>query len=326
MSAPRRRTPLAAAAPAALVMVLAATLLSSCSGSGPQPQTTAHAYLSAWAAQDWAAMRQLVLDPPADFTAVNQAAFTALSVRQANFAAGTLQTTGPAATEPFTERLALGGLGTITIKSQLHLAQAHGRWLVRWSPTTIAPPLQPGDQLSLQETWPARAAILGAGGTPLTTQGQVVTIGVEGQRIKDASAVEAALVAAGATASEAGSAIAAAKAHPTYFEPVFTVARARYDQLAPTIYPIPGTVFQAGGARSAITPGLAAGLVGTVGPITAEELSQLGAPYSADDVVGQTGLEQADERQLAGQPGATATVVSHSGASIATLATLPSRR
>jgi cell division protein FtsI/penicillin-binding protein 2 len=82
-------------------------------------------------------------------------------------------------------------------------------------------------------------------------------------------------------------------------------------------------VFQAGTALSAVTPGLTAGLVGAVGPVTAQELSQLGAPYDAESDVGQTGLEQADERQLAGTPGATVAVVSKSGASVATLATLP---
>jgi cell division protein FtsI/penicillin-binding protein 2 len=270
-------------------------------------------------------MRQLAADPPADFTQVNTAAFSNLSVRRASFAAGTAHTTGSTATVPFTERLALAGIGTVTIPSALHLVQRSGRWQVDWTPATIAPPLRQGDQLELQTTWPARAPILGAGGAALTTEGQVVTVGVEGERIKDPSSLSAALVSAGATAAEVKTAIAAAKAHPTYFEPVFTVTRARYNQLAPTIYPIPGTVFQAGTARGAITPGLAAGVIGMVGPVTAQELSQLGAPYDAQSVVGQTGLEQAAERQLAGTPGATVTVVGPSGAGIATVATLAPR-
>jgi cell division protein FtsI/penicillin-binding protein 2 len=308
----------------ALAAMLVTGLLNACSSS-PQPQTTASAYLAAWAKQDWAAMQQLVSQPPADFTAANRAAFTDLGVHQATFTPGTIATSGSTATEPFTERLALTGVGSITIKPTLHLVQVQGHWLVSWSPSTIAPPLRAGDQLSVQTTWPTRAAILGQGGAPLTTQGQVVTIGVEGARIKNASAVQAALVAAGATATQASGAIAAAKVHPTYFEPVFTVSQARYNQLEPTIYPIPGTVFRAGSARSAITPGLAAGVIGTVGPITAQELGQLGAPYDATSVVGQTGLEQADERQLAGQPGATVTVVNPGGTRVAVLAKLPSR-
>jgi cell division protein FtsI/penicillin-binding protein 2 len=308
----------------ALAAMLVSGLVTACSSS-PQPQPTASAYLAAWAKQDWAAMQQLVSRPPADFTAVNQAAFTDLAVHQASFAQGTLVANGSSATQPFTERLALSGVGTITIKSTLRLSLVQGHWRVNWSPATIAPQLRTGDKLALSLTWPARAAILGAGGQPLVTSGQAVTIGVEGARIKDAKTVQAALVAAGATATQASQAIAAAKLHPTYFEPVFTVSQARYNQLAPTIYPIPGTVFQSSNARSAITPGLAAGVVGTVGPITAQELSQLGAPYDANSTVGQTGLEQADERQLAGQPGATVTVVNSSGTRLATVAKLPKR-
>ncbi len=318
MSAQRRCLP-----PALAVVMLAGALLSGCSGSPPMPQTTANAYLADWARQDWAGMRQLTSDPPADFMPVNQAAFSNLTVRQASFSAGTMQTKGSTASAPVTERLTLAGLGTVTIKSALHLVLQQGKWLVKWSPATIAPQLGASDQLSLRTTWPARAAILGAHGTPLTSQGQVVTIGVEGALIKDAASLRAALLAAGAPADAVSTAVTAAKAHPTLFEPVFTVTRARYDQLKPTIYPIPGTVFQSGTALSAITPGLTAGVVGTVGPVTAQELGQLGAPYTAQGDVGQTGLEQADERQLAGTPAATVAVVAKDGTHVATLATLP---
>jgi hypothetical protein len=317
MSAQRRYLTSALAA-----ALLGAALLSGCSSSPPLPQPTANAYLAAWARQDWAAMRRLTSDPPADFTAVNQAAFRDLAVRQASFTTGPMHTNNSAASAPVTERLTLAGLGTITLKSTLHLVLAQNKWLVKWSPATIAPRLGTGDQLSLRTTWPARAAVLGAHGTPLTSQGQVVTIGVEGARIKNAASLRSALVAAGAPAGAVSTAIAAARAHPTFFEPVFTVTRARYTQLEPTIYPIPGTVFQSSTALSAVTPGLTAGVVGTVGPVTAQELSQLGAPYTARDDVGQTGLEQADERQLAGTPGATVSVVSASGTHVATLTTL----
>ena len=286
--------------------MLGVALLGGCSSSPPMPQTTATAYLAAWARQDWTAMRQLTSDPPADFTSVNQAAFGNLTVRQASFAAGPVHTNNSAASAPVTERLTLAGLGTVTIKSALELVLVRGKWLVKWSPATIAPRLGAGDRLSLRTTWPARAAILGADGTPLTSQGQVVTIGIEGALVKNAASLRAALLAAGAPAYAVSTAITAARTHPTFFEPVFTVTRARYDQLKPAIYPIPGTVFQSSTALLAVTPGLTTGVVGTVGPVTAQELSQLGAPYTAQDDVGQTGLEQADERQLAGTPGATA--------------------
>src|SRR5487761_1171784 len=116
-------------------LVVLGTLLSAC-GSGPSPQATASAYLAGWARQDWTAMRQLVANPPADFAAVNTAAFTGLRVRQASVSAGTLQTSGSTAKEPVTERLNVAGLGTITIRSELQLEQRSGKWLVNWSPAT----------------------------------------------------------------------------------------------------------------------------------------------------------------------------------------------
>ena len=302
--------------------VLTAAGLTACS-SGPSPDTTASAYLSAWSKQDWTAMRQLVDKPPADFTSVNTAAFTDLQVSKATLTAGTVKTTGSTASEPVTERLDLAGIGSVTIRPTLHLVQSSGHWLVSWSPATIAPPLRTGGKLALTSTWPARAAIEGAGGTPLTGQAQQVTIGVEGSLVKDTTSLTSALVAAGATAQQASTAITAAKTHPTFFEPVFTVPQARYEQLKPTLYPIPGTVFESSTSAQAITPGLTAGLVGTLGPVTAQELQSLGGAYSAQNVVGQSGLEAANERQLAGAPDVTVAVLSAKGTRVATLATLP---
>jgi hypothetical protein len=212
-------------------LIVLGTLLSAC-GTGSSPQTTAGAYLADWARQDWAGMRQLAADPPGDFVPVNTVSFTNLEVQKASFTAGAIKTSGATASEPVTEHLTLAGVGTITIGSALRLVQRSGRWLVDWSPATIAPPLRTGDRLVLQTTWPARAPILGAGGAALTTEAQQVTVGVEGSLIKKAASLSAALVKAGATAQQANGAIAAAKAQPTYFEPVFTVPRARYEQLS----------------------------------------------------------------------------------------------
>jgi cell division protein FtsI/penicillin-binding protein 2 len=299
-------------------------LLSACS-SGPVPQTTASAYLSDWAKQDWSGMQQLVSQPPANFTAVNQAAFTGLTVQKASFTAGTVTTKGQAARVPVTEKFQLRGLGTITLTTTLRLVQADKKWLVRWAPSTITPKLGPADKLALQTTWPARAAILGANGQALTTQSNNVTVGLEGSRIKDATTLTKALVAAGATQQQASSAITAAQAHPSFFEPVFTVSQARYEQLKPALYPLPGTVFESSAAQQAITSGLSSGIVGTVGAVTAQELKDLGGAYNASSVVGQTGLEASAERQLAGTPTAVAEVVTAKGTHVATLATLPGK-
>ena len=90
------------------------------------------------------------------------------------------------------------------------------------------------------------------------------------------------------------------------------MTEARFEQLggkASALYLVPGTVFDPTTARLAATPGLAAHLVGAVGPITAQELQQLGPSYDSTSTVGQTGLEASYESQLAGTPGGTVTVV-----------------
>ena len=296
-------------------------LLSACS-SGPGPQDTGSAYLSDWSRQDWAAMQKLVTNPPADFTSVNQAAFTGLTVQKASFTGGPVTTKDSTAREPVTEKLQLKGLGTITLKTTLRLKKVSGKWLVSWAPSTITPRLGAKDKLSVQLTWPARAAILGANGEALTSQASNVTIGVEGSRIKNGASLTKALVAAGATQQQASGAISAAQAHPSFFEPVFTVSQARYQQLKPTVYPLPGTVFESSAAQQATTSGLSSGIVGTVGAVTAEELKNLGGAYNDSSVVGQTGLEASAEKQLAGTPTAAAQVVTAKGAPVATLATL----
>src|SRR5580704_3278828 len=205
------------------VLAVAGALLSACS-SPASPQPTASRYLADWARRDWAGMRGLVASPPADFAAVNAAALTDLGVRTASYTAGRLTASGSTAAEPVTQRLAIAGIGTITLRTRLHLVQRSGQWRVSWTPATIAPQLKPGGRLALQTTWPARAAILGAGGAPLTTQAPQVTVGVEGQRVKHAASLARTLIASGAPEAQVKAALTAAKAKPTWFEPVFTIS------------------------------------------------------------------------------------------------------
>jgi hypothetical protein len=315
---PLIRTGAALAGTAAIAVTGA--LLTGCAGA-PSAHDVASSYLADWANRDWPAMRALVARPPASFTAVNAAALSDLGVTRASYAGGTMTENGNSAREPVTQQLRLAGARTITVRSVLRLTSASGRWRVAWTPGTIASQLTAGGHLSLQLNWPARAQILGAGGAPLTTAAAMVTIGVEGSRVTSDAVVSAALAAAGAPQHAITAALTGAKAHPSWFEPVFTVPLARYQQLAPAIYPVPGTVFQTIHQREPVTPGLSY-LVGTVGPVSGTELHALGEPYDAESVVGQTGLENVDEKQLAGRPGATITAVDATGTMVTTVATL----
>src|ERR1051325_6568259 len=64
------------------------------------PAQVAGAYLQRWESQDWAAMRVLVTQPPADFTAVHASTVKELSVAAFHISAGSLAAAGTSAQAP----------------------------------------------------------------------------------------------------------------------------------------------------------------------------------------------------------------------------------
>ena len=315
----------------AAVIVLG-LVVAGCGGSSTKPQSTLTPFLSAWSRGDWTAMRRLVAEPPADFVSLNRKAFAALGVAHATFTAGRIvpSQSGDRASVGVTEHFKLPHVGAFDPRTTVRLVKRDGRWRVSWSTRTINPHLGEDESLSVHQHWPKRAPILGAGGVRLTSNHDEVVVGVVGQRVKHPVKVRADLILAGATAAQARQALAAAKDHPTYFEPVFTVSQARFAQLKAAggphnVYAVPGTQFELQASRHAITTQLSDQLVGAVGPVTADQLKQLGAPYDSSSIVGQRGLEQADERRLAGTPTTEVNVADSTGAPVVRLATYRGR-
>jgi len=310
------------------VVALVATVLPACTKKHKETASDAvAAYLAAWNHRDYAAMGRLQ-NHPGDAAALetfNRAMVTDLRVKSATFAAGAPveDKEKTRATARLTNRFELDQLGTWTTHGTLTLIHRDDHWFVEWSPQEVVGTLRTGEKFVRTVTWPSRASILGAGGVPLTSGATMVTVGLQGSRVKDGRQILAALQAAGATAAQVSGALATAAQHPTWFVPVFELPESVYLRFRPTIYPIPGTVFQTHKARGPITADLAAHVVGTVGPITAEQLARFGAPYRATDIVGQTGIEAAYEKQLAGSPGATIGIVDRAGKPVATLAKFP---
>lgn len=76
------------------------------------------------------------------------------------------------------------------------------------------------------------------------------------------------------------------------------------------------------GGWHATDTSLATGVVGTMGPITADELHTLGAPYTRRSIVGQSGLQAGQERALAGTPGTTIAMTDSTGTPVRTLLTV----
>ena len=248
-------------------VLLVALGLAGCGGSSSTPQATLSSFLTAWRQHDFAAMRRQVLDPPADFDALNSGALSGLGVSAPQLSAGRVRQSGSNSSAAVIERFALPAAGEWTTRTTVRLTDHKGHWLVAWTPATINPALHAGDQIELVRDWPTRAAILGAGQAPLTNQHPLVTVGVVGSRIKNRRAVSADLLAAGAPSSQIRQALAQANAHPDYFEPVFQVSQTRFEQLKNqpgpgNVYAVPGTQFELTSNRGAVTPQLGAHVVG----------------------------------------------------------------
>jgi cell division protein FtsI/penicillin-binding protein 2 len=280
-------------------------------------------YLADWSKGDYAAMAGLVSHPPTDFVAFNRQVASDLRLTEATHDLDTISTSGSTGTADLTNHMTLGSLGTLRVRTRLPLTDASGSWKVQWSPRSIVPSLRSEDSVSTNLSWPGRAPILGMGGVSLTTSVPMVSVGIEGSRVTDSAALMAALTKVGIPESQIKAADLTAQAHPTWFVPVAQLSQATYEQDKPVIYPVPGTVFQTYSARGALTPELAAHVVGMLGPITAEELRTLGPLYDAGDLVGQNGIEQAYERQLAGTPGAVVRVTDRSGKTVAIVGHFP---
>ncbi|MDP8937147.1 MAG: penicillin-binding transpeptidase domain-containing protein [Actinomycetota bacterium] len=322
----RRRLLAGSAAVVALVVALVATVLFLRGGDEDTPRAEVRAYLDAWAASDLGAMAALVDAPPADFNAQHTAMADALGVSAARFEPGPVDRDGDRATAPFEARLTLRGLGDWPYTGRLDLVRRQDRWLVSWTPATLHPELQPGQRFSRARTRPERAPILGAGDRPLTTGGEVVSVGVEPQRVRDRGEVTRALqqqlgVRPGVVDTELGR----PGVRPDFFVPIVDVPRDRFNSVRPALEPVPGILFRARAARVAPSPDFARHVLGRTGEVTAEGLARLGGLYQAGDVVGQGGLEAAFESQLAGEPSGEVRLLQPAGETVATLFRFPGR-
>jgi beta-lactamase class D len=306
-----------------LVSIVVAALAQACSSSGQDLSGVVDTYLRDWTHHNYRGMAKLVIRPPANFLAFHRTLLPDLGARSAEYRAGAIHESGSEVTASLTNRFVIGAYGSWTAHGVLKLVNTGGAWKVVWSPQAVDSVLRSNDHLETRRAWPDRAPILGASGASLTQPTRIVTVGIEGSRIRDATALTSALEQGGATPAKVATAITTATAHPQWFVPVLTLPDAAYELLRPTLYPIPGTVFQTRAERQGVTPDLTAHLVGSVGPITGEELARLGPPYTATDIVGQTGIEGAYERQLAGAPGVSIDAVDPTGQVVSTLAARP---
>jgi cell division protein FtsI/penicillin-binding protein 2 len=311
-----------------VVAVVAVVVLAAAGGGAwwllrpkARPDPVAAAYLEAWGREDWPAMQARLAAPPADFAAQHTAMLEALRVTGASFAPGTATVDDDRAQVPFQARLALRALGEWSYQGVLRLVRRDGRWRVDWSPATLHPDLAAGQRFQRTRTWPERAPILAADGSELAGPGPTVTITVVGERVKDPAEVAEALeTLAKVPRAAAGKALADAQRRPNQAVPVVTLPQADYDRIRDAIHPVPGLSFEQAVGREYHGPASTRPLLGTVGPVTADDLKELGPAYQAGDQTGHgNGLEEALERRLAGTPSGEVRLVGKDGQTVKVL-------
>ena len=307
------------------MLALLASALAACGSGGDGPSATVDRYVRAWNRGDYEAMAKLVVKPPADFVDFHRGLVEQLHLSREEHRAAEVREDGDRARVVLSHQYTSDPFGAWETRGTLELVKRDDEWRIVWSPQEIDKRLTAGTHLALDVDWPDRAPVLGAGGALLTVPAPMVRVGIQGSRVTDPTALTGALAQTGVSSTKIESALATARDHPDWFVPVVEMPMARYQELRPIIYPVPGTVFQNFTSRQAASAELGAHVVGAVGPITAELLDQLGAPYGQNDVVGRSGVEAAYERTLAGSPGATVGIVDETGGTVATLASFPQK-
>ncbi|RKG95990.1 penicillin-binding protein [Corallococcus carmarthensis] len=277
----------------------------------------ARRYLDAWARNDVAAQRRVLVDAPADFDAQHARWRQDLGVVASRFERLELESEdGATAVMKFHGVHTLRGLGEWEVESRLRFERRGQRWSLRWTPEVLHPALRSGDRFGRTRSWGPRAALLDAKGHPLTVPGEVIRVGVLPGRVKDRAAVASVLQAQlGVDPVKVLAALNVASIQPEQFVAFIDVRPERYQQVRSALAPVPGIFFRKKLARLTPAEGFAAHTLGRVGEVTAEALQVLGPLYQAGDVVGLSGLERAQERTLAGRPSGEVRLLRRSGGS-----------
>ncbi len=178
-------------------------------------------------------------------------------------------------------------------------------WRVVWKADTIAPGLRDAEHLSLVSVQPPRASLNDRDGKALFTEQPVVTVGIDPTQVRDLRGLSATLGKVSALQSTAAEIEKSVRAVPkgTRFVPIITLRRPAYDKIRGAVRDLPGTAFQERDAVLSPRSGFASALLGSVGPATAEQVADSKGELSAEDEVGQGGLQERFNDTLTGMSG-----------------------
>jgi cell division protein FtsI/penicillin-binding protein 2 len=205
---------------------------------------------------------------------------------------------------------------------RVRLTESGDEWLIRWNEKVVHPQLEEGERLGTVTTPEPRAPILDREGRELVSLSPVVEVGVVPEELDDSEAAVASIAElTGADAKTLQKSIDAAT-DPENFVPAITLRQEEFDPIEQELSAIPGTHFNERELPLAPTRDFARVVLGTVGPVTAEQLEESGGELEVGDEIGQGGLQAAFEDQLAGTPERSVVIRDESGDPVDTLQTV----
>jgi len=304
------------------------------SNKPPLPTREVDAFLRAWEAGKVGTMATFLDAKPDNLADRALSLAEAAPGTRARYTRTTLvrDPIGGGATATYRAHLDVAGFGPLDWNGVLPvvrvpLTKTRTVWRIHWQPDILYPGLAEGQHLTMQRSWLTRSTIKAADGTLLGGPQEIVTIGLEPDRVKNLPHIKDLLKSlTGTDPASVDAALGAPGVQPNFFVPVAIVP---YDEryrnvLRPALFPVRGVFFQRSRGELGASNLLGEQVIGSVGEITAERLKQLGAPYRVGDIVGLSGLQAAYETRLAGTPNA-AIVLESDGKVIRTIKRLRGR-
>jgi cell division protein FtsI/penicillin-binding protein 2 len=285
---------------AAVLLVAGLAILIVRSSGQPEPSEALSPFLADWSAgRDRAAGRQT--DAP-------RVAAAALAANRAGLDGASLATEtldvsedGDEARASVRLRWDVPGIGPWGYDVRVPLRKLDDEWQVRWTVRLVHPRLRGSERLGTTREPQERANVLDRAGRPIVQERPVKQVGAVVGEVSDPRATATGLarvlgVSAGPILSQLRG------GGPQQFVEAIVLREDDYAPLRPALSSVPDVTVLDGTAPLAPTREFARAVLGTVAPATAEQLEELGPPYTTGDQVGQWGLQARFERRLAGTP------------------------
>jgi len=293
-------------------------------GTEPDPGDAVDEFLSDWSAgRDRAAGGRT--DAPRAAAAGLRANRAGLDGARLEAEALDVAEEGDEATARVRLRWDVPGLGPWEYRTRVPLAKDEGDWQVRWTPTLVHPKLDPGTRLGTTRSFSERAPILDRTGGAIVQDRPVVRVGAVVSEVSDPRATADGLARV-LDVDRRPILRQLRGGGPQQFVEAIVLREEDYAAVRGALAEVPDVTAIDGTAPLAPTREFARALLGTVAPVTAEQLKRLGRGYAAGDEVGQWGLQARFERRLAGTPTRGIVVRTSEGTPVETLVERAGRR